>query len=184
MVIIPALPSNCTHCCLEQHHLQFTHYIEVGFAMAGWKRWEAASSHRGCCLAGTYFLQTQQPHRRTVINHIVKDRALLFGGNFQLAWKWTPEFLFSTLALPKVFENNLLPDYGEIILLLQEKERREKRKHCNLQATSALIAVWSQINAEGLTATSVNFELKGLFNLARRSYFSPNYLKKKNWQLN
>lgn len=29
----PALPSNCTHCSLEQHHLQFTHYIEGSWVL-------------------------------------------------------------------------------------------------------------------------------------------------------
>jgi len=71
----------------------------------------------------------------------------------------------STLALPKVFENDSFPDYCEIFLLLQEKERGERERKgstATSQATSARTAVRSPVNAEGLAATmSVNHASEG-----------------------
>lgn len=152
---------------------------EVVFAMAGWKRWEAASSHRGCCLAGDYFLQTQQPHRRTVITTLWRMEPSYLGTIFN----WLGNEPLNSFSALWLFLKYLKTTYCQIMVRLscscRKKKGERKGSTATSQATSALIAVWSQISAEGLTATSVNFELKGLFNLARRSYFSHNYLKTK-----
>lgn len=108
------------------------------------------SSRRGCHLADAYFMETYSP-----TGDLHQWRIRPAHSKTILSWKWTSTFLLSTLSLPKVFENNLFPNYGEILFLVEKEWREWERKGSTAasQATSALIAARSWVNAEGLTAT-------------------------------
>lgn len=137
LLIIPVLPSNCTTAVWSSItcSLHITSR-EAEFCHGRMEKVGSSSQPWGC----PFPTDTTAPHKNSYHLHRSfpwRKEPFSLGDNFQLARKWTPEFLSSTLALPKVFENNFLPDYGEIILLLQEKEWREKRKHCNFPRYSS-----------------------------------------------
>lgn len=88
MGILPALPSNYTHCycCLEQHHLQFTHYIERkswGLPWQDGKGGKQLDEDVHPALGDVAWLMPVS-HSHHSDHHIVKEGALSFGDNFQL----------------------------------------------------------------------------------------------------
>lgn len=133
------------------------HWGKLGFAMGGWKSWEAAPSRGGCCLADAYFTQTQQPHRSTVITTLWGKEPAHSGTIFN----WLGSEPLNSFWALWLFLECLKTTYCQIMVRsscsCRKKKGERKGSTATSQATSALRAVRSQINAEGMTATiSVN----------------------------
>lgn len=127
------------------------HWGKQGFARAGWKRWEAAPK----AAVGNIPWLVPISHKH---NSTTEQWAPHCEGRSPLIWgQFSTGLEMNSFWALWLFLKYLKTTYCQIMVRsscsCRKKKGERKGSTATSQATPALIAVWSLINAEGMTAT-------------------------------
>lgn len=155
--------------------------------LQGWQQWKKQQNHQDCIFAQSTWIKMGTVGRGAAVLNLCRSGQLEVwlwacapNGSFQQVYLHIPsEHTSSSRSILKWF---VFPNRKEIILFLQEKERREWERIGSTTAshgTWTLRAVGSQISARGWqqqrTFTAAG---KGLLHEVTKSYFWHSYLNK------